>query len=56
MKCQYDNFECDWPVSTGDIECAECAHYIKKVKSASIPYWIKELLNKLFNKKLKNPI
>ena len=51
MKCPYDDFECDWPVSTGDINCAECAHYNKGIKSTSILDWVLELLHKLFTKK-----
>jgi hypothetical protein len=51
MKCPYDDFECDWAVTTGDIECAECVHYNKAIKSTSILDWLIELLNKLFTKK-----
>jgi len=50
MKCPYDDFECDWLIETGDIECRECEHYIGR-NSVPIFDWMKELLNKIFSKK-----
>ena len=43
MKCPYDDFDCDWPEETGDIECAECIHYKAEVNSTSFFDWIKNL-------------
>jgi len=51
MKCPYNDFECDWPITTGDIECSECVHYLKPKKSISIVDWLIESFNKLFTKK-----
>jgi|GEM_PF-3933739 len=48
MKCFYYDIECDWPEPTGDIECTECVHYNKAIKSTSILNWLLELLNKIF--------
>ena len=50
MKCVYKDFECDWPLSTGDIECVECVHYDKVKGTTSIGDWLKKLLNKIFIK------
>jgi len=55
MKCPYNNFEWDWPVTTGDIECVECVHYTKKTESASILDWIKKLFTKEKTNQVKNP-
>ena len=43
MKCPYNDFECDWPGTTGDIECGECVHYNKEIKSTSTLDWVKKL-------------
>ena len=56
MKCPYNDFECDWPIATGDIECSECVHYKKEIKSTSIIDQLLELLNKLFAKKSKKQV
>ena len=46
MKCPYDEFECDWPVTTGDIECAACVHYKNETASTSLLDWLKTLFVK----------
>lgn len=51
MRCLYKDIECDWPESTGDIECAQCVHYNEGEKSASKGGWLKKLLNKILTKK-----
>ena len=54
MKCIYIDIECDWPETTGDIECSECVHYnkgIKAKKGFDILDWIIEKIERIFIKK-----
>ena len=55
MKCPYNDFECDWPVSTGDIECGECVHYNKEIKSTATLDWVKKLFTNKWKKQVKSP-
>jgi len=34
MQCPYEsNLICDYPVTTGDIVCTTCPHYVKGIRS-----------------------
>jgi len=45
MKCLYEDFECDWAPSTGDIECIDCSHYTGVIQNND-PDWLDKLIAK----------
>jgi hypothetical protein len=48
MKCPYViNLICDYPVSTGDIVCTTCPHYVDKVRPPASTPLLTRLLEKI---------
>jgi hypothetical protein len=44
MKCPYvKQLICDYPVSTGDIICTTCPHYLKPAKTSALSLLISRI-------------